>query len=142
MNTPKSEKAVLPPYAHGHGHPPSISHMHSDIGRSNEEPRIPPLPVLLHMHESIYIQQNASGILGLLHLLPGKSPPGLGLACPGATRTCHGKLTWGVWVHVTFKRPSRPKYHSKSQRSMEISPWGLVIFSCLDCDVRDSSEVS
>ena len=24
-------------------------------------------------------------------------------------------------------------------RSMEISPWGLVVFSCLDCDVREVS---
>ena len=53
----------------------------------------------------------------------------------------HGKLTGGVLggFGCTNWKIDRVDQNRLESRSMEISPWGLVVFSCLDCDVREVS---
>ena len=47
----------------------------------------------------------------------------------------HGKLTWGGYGARNLKKTGIVL----EERGMEISPRGLVVSSCLDCDVREVS---
>jgi len=59
----------------------------------------------------------------------------LAIGCHPNTCTANSQGGFGC----TNCKIDRVDQNRLESRSMEISPWGLVVFSCLDCDVREVS---
>ena len=62
-----------------------------------------------------------------------KLDEGIRLPYPSGTANSQGGFG------CTNCKTDRVDQNRLESRSMEISPWGLVVFSCLDCDVREVS---